>query len=234
MATCCLPRQPLLAALDFGRSNGKHGRCIPCVDAGVLDGVFYRLGRSVRKEIVESVLCTNFVVRRSLKRLNVRSRSCKGHAPQRPISFYWAPCSNVRPEFIVVNLAFADVQCQWHATKRIHSDHTSQGSTNVAALCNMCIRNDTVCCRHQIVLVNRGWVPESWKQQSTAPNKATDGKTTQTADKGMIKVEGLVVESEKPSYFVPKNNPQTGEWFSIIASEIVFLTVLSMNRPYSL
>lgn len=72
---------------------------------------------------------------------------------------------------------------------------------------------------HQTVLVNRGWVPEGWKS-NYGPNDETP----------IVKVNGVVAESERPSTFVPKNEPSKGNWFSINTSEIVrmlqFLYVL--------
>ena len=62
--------------------------------------------------------------------------------------------------------------------------------------------------------MNRGWVPESWRQQFIA----SSAETPKPVD---VEVDGLIVESERPSVFVPKNDPQMGNWFSINASEIV-------------
>eukprot|EP00210_Caulerpa_lentillifera_P001265 g1221.t1 len=59
----------------------------------------------------------------------------------------------------------------------------------------------------QVVLVNRGWVPEAWKQRTL---KSTDEST----------VNGLVVENEKPNWFVPKNEPNNGNWFFVDSGEI--------------
>lgn len=59
-----------------------------------------------------------------------------------------------------------------------------------------------------MVLANRGWIPEAWKQRKV-------DSTTESP------LNGLVVENEKPNFFVPKNEPQNGNWFFVDSVEIV-------------
>ncbi len=77
--------------------------------------------------------------------------------------------------------------------------------------------NDVVVLSHHVALVNRGWVPESWKEMSRNGSEGQQRQQTGNA----AKIDGLVVESEKPSMFVPENDPVKGTWFWIDAIEIV-------------
>ncbi|DBA82252.1 hypothetical protein WJX79_003765 [Trebouxia sp. C0005] len=57
------------------------------------------------------------------------------------------------------------------------------------------------------VLVNRGWVPSTWR---------SDAQFRQQWDtSGTVSLEAVTRVSEDPSSFVPQNNPKTGEWFWI-------------------
>ena len=58
------------------------------------------------------------------------------------------------------------------------------------------------------VLVNRGWVPVTWRSDPKFRQQwesKDDGTTLQAVTRA----------SEDPSVFVPHNNPKTGEWFWI-------------------
>ena len=79
---------------------------------------------------------------------------------------------------------------------------------------------------HHVVLVNRGWVPESWKGVSR------DDPEEQQQTGNAAKIDGLVVESEKPSMFVPENDPVKGTWFWIDAIEIVRYRLPSEQRAH--
>ncbi|PKA59782.1 Surfeit locus protein 1 [Apostasia shenzhenica] len=92
------------------------------------------------------------------------------------------------------------------------------------------------------ILVNRGWVPRGWRTRTledsqvlekSSDSESTDGHQTRwsiwwkfwskqakvSKDKEPtnlpIKVVGVVRGSEKPSIFVPENNPTTGQWFYV-------------------
>ncbi|KAG0223117.1 SURF1 family-domain-containing protein [Mortierella sp. GBAus27b] len=57
------------------------------------------------------------------------------------------------------------------------------------------------------ILVRRGWVPREKKDQSTRKNGLTEGEVT---------LEGLLRSGEqKASSFVPDNNPEKNEWYSL-------------------
>lgn len=57
------------------------------------------------------------------------------------------------------------------------------------------------------ILVRRGWVPREKKDQETRLEGLTEGEVT---------VEGLLRSGEqKASSFVPENNPEKNEWYSL-------------------
>ncbi|KAL3156235.1 hypothetical protein ABBQ32_012512 [Trebouxia sp. C0010 RCD-2024] len=58
------------------------------------------------------------------------------------------------------------------------------------------------------VLVNRGWVPATWRSDPKFRRhwESKDGRTS---------LQAVTRVSEDPSAFVPQNNPKTGEWFWI-------------------
>ncbi|KAL4282460.1 hypothetical protein GQ457_16G024430 [Hibiscus cannabinus] len=92
------------------------------------------------------------------------------------------------------------------------------------------------------VLVNRGWVPRSWRDKSfevpqdgekfssmdgvpaqqneqswwrmfrSKKNKAVEDQTPAITS---VEVTGVVRGSEKPSIFVPANDPNSGQWFYV-------------------
>lgn len=57
------------------------------------------------------------------------------------------------------------------------------------------------------VLVNRGWVPSSWRSDAEFRQ--------QWEASGDVSLEAVTRVNEDPSSFVPENNPRTGEWFWI-------------------
>lgn len=92
------------------------------------------------------------------------------------------------------------------------------------------------------ILVNRGWVPRGWRNKflkdPRASKKSSDSETTDVQLNGgstwwkfwsqksklskdtdhtktPIKVVGVVRGSEKPSIFVPENDPKSGQWFYV-------------------
>ena len=64
----------------------------------------------------------------------------------------------------------------------------------------------------RIVLVNRGWVSESYRDQSKREFTLTEGEVTLPA---ILRFPG------KKGYFVPENEPENGFWFTLVPSQIV-------------
>ncbi|KAG5536544.1 hypothetical protein RHGRI_024088 [Rhododendron griersonianum] len=109
------------------------------------------------------------------------------------------------------------------------------------------------------ILVNRGWVPRSWRDKSvdvsqdderlssTAPSFAQDnGKYSwwrfwsknpnivqeQIAPVTPVEVVGVIRGSEKPSIFVPANDPSSGQWFYVDVPAIARACGLPENTIY--
>jgi len=64
----------------------------------------------------------------------------------------------------------------------------------------------------RIVLVNRGWVSESYRDQSKREFTLTEGEVTLPA---ILRFPG------KKGYFVPENEPENGFWFTLVPGQIV-------------
>ena len=64
---------------------------------------------------------------------------------------------------------------------------------------------------NKIVLINRGWVSESYKN----PDKRKFSLTT-----GLVKLKGIIRYPQKKGYFVPENDGKNGFWFTIKPIEI--------------
>ena len=72
---------------------------------------------------------------------------------------------------------------------------------------------------NKIILVNRGWVSESYKN----PNKRKFSLT-----KGLVKLKGIIRHPQKKGYFVPENDGQNGFWFTIKPNQIFqFINITS-------
>ncbi|XP_043713251.1 surfeit locus protein 1 isoform X2 [Telopea speciosissima] len=107
------------------------------------------------------------------------------------------------------------------------------------------------------VLVNKGWVPRNWKdkpsdvsQDGEPPPNLPSPNTTQNEgnspwrfwskkhtrnqarDITPVKVIGVVRGSEKPSIFVPENNPSSGQWFYVDVPAIARACGLPENTLY--
>jgi surfeit locus 1 family protein len=62
------------------------------------------------------------------------------------------------------------------------------------------------------VLVNRGWVSESYRDPSKRAFSLVEGQTT---------VEAILRLPGKKGYFVPENDPAGGFWFTLVPEQIV-------------
>ncbi|XP_071721096.1 surfeit locus protein 1 [Rutidosis leptorrhynchoides] len=110
------------------------------------------------------------------------------------------------------------------------------------------------------VLVNRGWVPRSWRdnslkvQHENVQPKSTESKSTATQDTSswwkfwlkkpnitekdhdpqivLDEVVGVIRGSEKPSIFVPANDPASFQWFYVDVAEIARSCGLPENTIY--
>ncbi|KAK4280680.1 hypothetical protein QN277_012271 [Acacia crassicarpa] len=109
------------------------------------------------------------------------------------------------------------------------------------------------------VIVNRGWVPRSWKdkfveasqdnEQSSKPlpspsqavgtkswwrfwSKKTDITEDHFPSVTPVEVIGVVRESEKPSIFVPANDPKSSQWFYVDVPGIAHACGLPENTIY--
>jgi surfeit locus 1 family protein len=65
------------------------------------------------------------------------------------------------------------------------------------------------------VLVNRGWVPATWRQEAeaAAAAAAAAGPGGGGGRGAVVEVEGVVRLGEDPGTFVPANDPGGGAWF---------------------
>ncbi|XP_020105028.1 surfeit locus protein 1 [Ananas comosus] len=109
------------------------------------------------------------------------------------------------------------------------------------------------------VLVNRGWVPRGWRDKNIKDSenleKALESKEADITPNGegawwrfwskkptvskaeepitpTVKVLGVIRGSEKPSIFVPANDPSTGQWFYVDAPMIASTCGLPENTVY--
>jgi surfeit locus 1 family protein len=64
----------------------------------------------------------------------------------------------------------------------------------------------------RIVLVNRGWVSESYRDPAKRPFSLITGPTT---------LEAILRFPAQKGYFVPENEPDAGFWFTLIPPQIV-------------
>ena len=62
-----------------------------------------------------------------------------------------------------------------------------------------------------VILINRGWVSEAYREPSTRPFSLIEGETL---------VEGILRLPGRKGYFVPENEPEAGFWFTLKPAEI--------------
>ena len=62
-----------------------------------------------------------------------------------------------------------------------------------------------------VILINRGWVSEAYREPSTRAFSLTEG---------IIFVEGILRLPGRKGYFVPENEPEAGFWFTLKLTEI--------------
>ena len=73
------------------------------------------------------------------------------------------------------------------------------------------------------VLVNRGWVPATWRSDPAFRQQwETAGSTS---------LETVTRVSEDPSSFVPENQPKAGEWFWIDVPTMAISLGLPADTP---
>ncbi|XP_057550961.1 surfeit locus protein 1-like [Amaranthus tricolor] len=111
------------------------------------------------------------------------------------------------------------------------------------------------------VLVNRGWVPRSWRDkalessQDVEEAKDLPSTASSTGEKhyfwrfwsktplptevkdqapsvSPVEVVGVIRGSEKPSIFVPENDPASGQWFFVDVPAIAHASGLPQNTVY--
>ena len=62
-----------------------------------------------------------------------------------------------------------------------------------------------------VILINRGWVSEAYREPSARPFSLIEGETL---------VEGILRLPGRKGYFVPENEPEAGFWFTLKPAEI--------------
>lgn len=108
------------------------------------------------------------------------------------------------------------------------------------------------------ILVNRGWVPRSWRDKAlkvSEDDERSSGASTPAQDStesswwrfwskkpiiveefsraiNSVEVLGVVRGSEKPSIFVPANDPSAGQWFYVDVPAIAHACGLPENTLY--
>ena len=64
---------------------------------------------------------------------------------------------------------------------------------------------------NKIVLINRGWVSEGYKDPK---------KRKFSLAEGQVKLKGIIRYPQQKGYFVPENDGENGFWFTIIPNQI--------------
>jgi surfeit locus 1 family protein len=63
----------------------------------------------------------------------------------------------------------------------------------------------------RVILINRGWVSEGYKDPAKRVFSRVDGPTT---------IAGILRKPGQKGYFVPENEPAKGFWFTLVPTEI--------------
>lgn len=77
----------------------------------------------------------------------------------------------------------------------------------------------------QIVIVNRGWVPEKLKDRNNRP---------ETLINHQVEITGAIMKNEEKGIYVHDNQPEQNLWFYINLKEIGSFTKLPINNYYIL
>ena len=64
----------------------------------------------------------------------------------------------------------------------------------------------------RMILVNRGWVSESYRDPAKRSFTLVEGET---------QLEAIIRFPNKKGYFVPENDPENGFWFTLVPAQIV-------------
>ncbi|XP_057862228.2 surfeit locus protein 1 isoform X2 [Cryptomeria japonica] len=183
-----------------------------------------------------------------------------------PLSNFLSNASNPQAEANINSLEFRKVVCKgvYDEAKSIYvgprsrsvSGITENGYYVVTPLMPAQKNNESV---QLPLLVNRGWVPRSWRDKSSqSPKDATPLSNTTSTEKGKakgdswwkfwfkqpaivkdmdtdhdeVKVIGVIRGSENPSIFVPPNDPESGQWFYVDVPAIARAVGLPENTFY--
>lgn len=79
----------------------------------------------------------------------------------------------------------------------------------------------------RVILINRGWVSESYKDPAKRVFSQIDGPTT---------VTGILRKPREKGYFVPENEPAKGFWFTLVPAEInihLGLSLVAIDNFYA-
>ncbi len=99
--------------------------------------------------------------------------------------------------------------------KEIHiTGKTYEGNAGFHVITPFLIKNG------KYILVNRGWVSESYKDIKSRDFSMIEGETS---------IKGIIRYPQKKGYFVPNNEPENGFWFTIIPSEIMKFLKFNSN-----
>lgn len=78
----------------------------------------------------------------------------------------------------------------------------------------------------RMVLVNRGWVSEAYREPETRPYSVQDEEVT---------IQTIVRAPQRKGYFVPENEPERGFWFTLKPDEVAaFLNLEEVITSYYL
>ena len=73
---------------------------------------------------------------------------------------------------------------------------------------------------NKIVLINRGWVSEGYKDPKKRKFRLAEGQ---------VKLKGIIRYPQQKGYFVPENDGENGFWFTIIPNQIFKFVKINSN-----